>query len=68
MNASESIDQRDTTMTYTFNTRPNSDVTMHFWYYTGTSNALVQHEKVVPVRTTLADVTALNFLVNCSTF
>ncbi|MGZ3852748.1 MAG: hypothetical protein ACXVBX_08160, partial [Flavisolibacter sp.] len=68
LTAPESIYLKDTTVTCTLNTRPNSDVAMHFWYFTGPSYAPVLHDKVVPVRTTLADITPLSFIVDCSTF
>jgi hypothetical protein len=68
LNATEHINEKNTKKTYTLRTRPNSDVTMHFWYFTGASYAPVLHDKVEPVRTTLNDVTTLDFIVDCSTF
>lgn len=68
LNATEYISEQNTKKTYRLNTRPNSDVNMHFWYYEQANSSGVFHDKVVPVHTTLNDVTTLDFIVDCSTF
>lgn len=68
LNATEHINEQNARKTYTLNTRPNSQVAMHFWYFEQTNNSMVVHDKVIPVYTTLNDVTTLDFVVDCSTF
>jgi hypothetical protein len=73
LNATEYIYEKNAKKTYTLRAPPNSDVSMHFWYYVWHYNGAIidgmeVHDKVVPLRTTLSDVTTLNFVVDCSTF
>lgn len=54
--------------TYTLRTRPNSDIDIIFWYYSGTNPNRALHQKKCIFRTTLDDVTTLNYTIDCATF
>jgi hypothetical protein len=68
LDAPEYIYEKDTIKTFSLRTRPNSDVNIDFWYYTGTNSALFRHDKIVSVHSTLNDITPLDIMVDCSTF
>lgn len=66
--ATEDIFELSTTKTVTLKTRPNSDINIIFWYYTGPMSSPVIHQKSFAYRTTQSPVTSLNYNIDCSTF
>lgn len=68
MFGSENIYEENITKTYTLRSKPNRDIKIIFWYYTGPNSAPILHEKTFSYRTTLADVHTLNYTIDCSTF
>ncbi|MDF3078095.1 MAG: hypothetical protein K0S09_1984 [Sphingobacteriaceae bacterium] len=68
LDATEFIYEQNTKKVYSLRSKPNSNINIIFWYYTGTNASPVLHQKTIPFRTTLAPVTPLNFTIDCSTF
>lgn len=65
----ENIYEEETSKTLTFKVRPNSDVTINFWYNENyNSSNPTRHLITVPYTTTLEDVTELDFDIDCATF
>lgn len=64
----ENIYEENITKTYTLRSRPDTDIKIVFWYYTGSNSARTLHEKVFSYHTTLDDVNALSYTIDCSTF
>lgn len=64
----QNIYQQNITKTYSLYSRPNSDIYIIFWYYTGSYSAPVLHQKKFAYRTTLNDVITLDYTIDCSTF
>lgn len=63
----ENIYEQNIIKTYNLRSRPNSDIKIIFWYYTGTNPSPILHQKVFLYHTPLTDV-MLNYKVDCSTF
>lgn len=68
LNATESVYEQTLKRTYSLRTKPDSDVNIIFWYYTGSNSFPVLHQMTMPYHTTLNDVVTLNYTVDCSTF
>ena len=68
LNATEFIYEQNTKKTYTLRSKPNNNINIIFWYYTGSNAFRVLHQKTIPFRTTLDDVITLNYTIDCSTF
>ena len=66
LNATEWVNEQSAKKTYNFRSKPNSDVSIVFWYY-ARSNGLL-HRKVIPYHTMLNDAATLNYSIDCSTF
>ncbi len=64
----QNIYEQNIKKTYSLYSRPNSDIDIIFWYYTGSYSAPVLHQKKFAYRTTLDDVITLNYTIDCSTF
>ena len=64
----ENIYEENITKTYTLRSKPNSDINIIFWYYTGTNPFPVLHQKIFPYHTTLDDVNTLTYTIDCSSF
>ena len=64
----ENIYEENITKTYTLRSKPDTDIKIIFWYYTGGNSARTLHEKVFSYHTTLDDVNTLGFTIDCSTF
>lgn len=64
----QNIYEQNIRKTYSLYSRPNSDIYIIFWYYTGSYSAPVLHQKKFAYHTTLANVTTLNYTIDCSTF
>jgi hypothetical protein len=64
----QNIYEQNIKKTYSLRARPNSDIDIIFWYYTGSNPFPVLHQKKFPYRTTLDDVIILNYTIDCSTF
>ncbi len=64
----ETIVAQNITGIYSLRTRPDTDIKIIFWYYTGTNPVPVLHEKVFNYHTTLDDVNIVYYTVDCSTF
>lgn len=64
----EFIYEQNIKQTYTLRSRPNSDIHITFWYYTGSNPSPVLHQMTIPFRTTLNDITTLSYTIDCSTF
>lgn len=55
--------------TFEIRTRPNSDITIDFWYYENyISGNSTKHFKSFPYKTGLSDITELNYDIDCSKF
>ena len=63
----EFVYEQNIKKTLAFSSKPNSDINIIFWYYTG-DNSSILHQKTIPFRTTLEDTTTLNYSIDCSTF
>ncbi|MBI5858770.1 MAG: hypothetical protein HZB42_14155 [Sphingobacteriales bacterium] len=65
----ESIYQQNINGTYILRSRPNSDISIIFYYTVNyASPNPVTHQKIIPYRTTLDSTVTLNFMIDCSTF
>jgi hypothetical protein len=64
----ETIVEQNITGTYSLRTRPDTDIEIIFWYYTGTNPTPVLHQKVFYYHTTLDDINTVNYTIDCSTF
>lgn len=64
----EFIYEQNIHRTYTLRSRPDTDIKIIFWYYTGDNSARTLHEKTMLYHTTLDDVNALSYTIDCSTF
>lgn len=64
----EFIYQKNIKATYILSSKPNSDININFWYYSGTNSSPVLHQVTMPFRTTLDDIITLNYTIDCSTF
>ncbi|MCP2044174.1 carboxypeptidase-like regulatory domain-containing protein [Pontibacter sp. HSC-36F09] len=62
------IYEENITKTYTLRSKPNTDIKIIFWYYTGDNSSGTLHQKEFSYRTTLEDVTTLSYKIDCSTF
>ena len=54
--------------TFEIRTRPNSDITIDFWYYENSITGYGRHFKSIPYKTSLSDITELNYDIDCSKF
>lgn len=68
LDGTEFIYEQNIKKAFTLRSKPNSNINIIFWYYTGSNASPVLHQKIIPFRTTLDDVTTLNFTIDCSTF
>lgn len=68
LNATEFIYEQYIKKPYILRSKPNSDINIIFWYYTGSNSFGVLHQKTIPFRTTLDNVITLNYTIDCSTF
>ncbi len=68
LDATEFIYEQNIKKAFTLRSKPNSNINIIFWYYTGSNASPVLHQKTIPFRTTLDDVTTLNYTIDCSTF
>lgn len=59
---------RSETRTVSLWTRPNSNISIDFWYCADGVACCDIHRKRIPFRTTLEDVTYLNYTIDCATF
>lgn len=64
----EFIYEQDIIKTYNLRSRPDSDIKIVFWYYTGTNPVQILHQKTILYHTTMDDVNILNYNIDCSTF
>lgn len=64
----EFIYEQSIIKTYNLRSRPDSDIKIIFWYYTGTQTVPILHQKTILYHTTLDDVNILNYNIDCSTF
>lgn len=64
----ETIVAQNTTGTYSLRTRPDTDIKIVFWYYTGTNPVPVLHEKAFNYHTMLDDINTAYYTVDCSIF
>lgn len=64
----DNIFETNTKKTLELRCRPNSDVTIDFWYYENYNKGLGRHLKSIPYKTTLADLTELSLEIDCATF
>ncbi|MER2998536.1 hypothetical protein [Pontibacter populi] len=64
----ENIYEENITKTYSLRTKPNTDIRIVFWYYTGDNPFLTLHQKTFSYRTTLDDINTLSYTIDCSTF
>lgn len=64
----ESISEENITKTIVLRSKPNSDIKIIFWYYTGPNAYPTLHQKTFLHRTTLDDVNTLSYTIDCSTF
>ncbi len=64
----ENIYEPNINKSYYLGSRPNSDIKIIFWYYTGSNPVPTLHQKTVLYHTTLEDVNELNYTIDCSTF
>lgn len=64
----ENIYDENISKTYTLRSKPDTDIKIIFWYYTGTNPFLTLHKKTYLYHTTLEDVNTLDYTIDCSTF
>ena len=60
--------EKEILKTFEIRTRPNSDITIDFWYYENSITGYGRHFKSIPYKTNLSDITELNFDIDCSKF
>lgn len=64
----ENIYEENITKTYTLRSKPDTDIKIIFWYYTGANPSQTLHQKTFLYHTTLDDVNTLSYTIDCSTF
>lgn len=65
----ENTYEKETLKTIEMRTRPNSDITIDFWYNENyNSGNPIRHLKSNPFKTTLSEITELNYEIDCSKF
>jgi len=64
----ENINEENITKTINLRSKPNTDIKIIFWYYTGPYSSQTLHQKTFLYHTTLDDVTTLSYTIDCSTF
>ena len=64
----EFIYEQNITKTYDLRSRPDSDIKIIFWYYTGTNPVPTLHQKTILYHTTMDDINILNYNIDCTTF
>lgn len=62
------IYEENITKTYSLRSKPNTDIKIIFWYYTGDNSFRTLHQKTYLYRTTLDDISTLSYTIDCSTF
>ena len=64
----EFIYEQNIAKTCYLSSKPNTDIKIIFWYYTGNNPVQTLHQKTYLYHTTLDDVNTLNYTIDCSTF
>ena len=65
----EFIYEQNITKTYYLRSKPDTDIKIIFWYYTGNGISVpTLHAKTFLYHTTLDDINTLNYTIDCSTF
>ena len=65
----ETTNEKEIVKTIEMRTRPNSDITIDFWYNENyNSGNPIRHLKSFPFKTGLSDITELNYDIDCSKF
>ena len=64
----ENIYEENIAKTYTLRSKPDTDIKIIFWYYTGPQSSRTLHQKTFLYHTTLDDVNNLSFRIDCATF
>lgn len=64
----ENIYEENITKTYSLRSKPDTDIKIIFWYYTGDNPFRTLHQKSFLYHTTLDDINTLSYTIDCSSF
>lgn len=64
----EDIYEQNINKTYNLRSRPDSDIKIIFWYYVGSHSSRTLHQKTILYHTSLDDINALDYTIDCSAF
>lgn len=64
----ENIYEENITKTYSLRSKPNTDMKIIFWYYSGDNPLQTLHQKTFLYHTTLEDINTASYAIDCSGF